>query len=488
MLRAYSRDVVDEINRSDEASTFIPALGQSFARNPTEIEVAHAPADGRRIRLLALPADPPELRPHDRLLHGSPRRSSGCSARSWRSAGSSSASSSSSGGSSSAPRSRGSSRSSRSSSRSLGIAMAGLGIVGEYVGRIYEQVRGRPRFSVRRVYGLGAAPAEAARPSVTADSAARPPAARGAAVTRIAVFAYSDTGHACLKSLLDRGRERRPRRDARRRPGRGALVSERRGARAVPRDRAGDRSRTRATRPRSSASGRAAPELILSFYYRGMLPESDARGPAARRVQHARLAPAEVPRPGARQLGGLERRDADGGHAARHDAAGGRRRHRGPGGRADRAGRHGHRGAAARHRRRPSGSSSGGSPELEAGRRRRLPQDESPGDDVSAGARPEDGRIDWTKSAKQVHDLVRAVTHPYPGAFTDVFGGKTWIWKTRLPYLGAHDNFPGQVRSEERPALRRVRRRPVRRGPRAAARGGGRDGGEPVSSRRALRA
>jgi undecaprenyl-phosphate 4-deoxy-4-formamido-L-arabinose transferase len=38
----------------------------------------------------------------------------------------------------------------------LGIAMAGLGIVGEYVGRIYQQVRGRPRFRVRRVYGLGA--------------------------------------------------------------------------------------------------------------------------------------------------------------------------------------------------------------------------------------------------------------------------------------------------------------------------------------------
>ena len=37
----------------------------------------------------------------------------------------------------------------------LGIAMAGLGIVGEYVGRIYQQVRGRPRFRVRRVYGLG---------------------------------------------------------------------------------------------------------------------------------------------------------------------------------------------------------------------------------------------------------------------------------------------------------------------------------------------
>ncbi len=44
---------------------------------------------------------------------------------------------------------------------------------------------------------------------------------------------------------------------------------------------------------------------------------------------------------------------------------------------------------------------------------------------------------------------MRAVTHPYPGAFTDVFGGKTLLWKTRLPHLGAHDNFPGQVRSEQ---------------------------------------
>jgi methionyl-tRNA formyltransferase len=40
------------------------------------------------------------------------------------------------------------------------------------------------------------------------------------------------------------------------------------------------------------------------------------------------------------------------------------------------------------------------------------------------------------------------VTHPYPGAFTDVFGLKTFVWKTRLPNLGAHDNFPGQVRTE----------------------------------------
>ena len=35
------------------------------------------------------------------------------------------------------------------------------------------------------------------------------------------------------------------------------------------------------------------------------------------------------------------------------------------------------------------------------------------------GRRPEDGRIDWTKSARQIHNLVRAVAPPYPGAFCD---------------------------------------------------------------------
>jgi undecaprenyl-phosphate 4-deoxy-4-formamido-L-arabinose transferase len=41
MLRAYSRDVVDAINSCKEVSTFIPALAYSFAQHPTEIEVAH---------------------------------------------------------------------------------------------------------------------------------------------------------------------------------------------------------------------------------------------------------------------------------------------------------------------------------------------------------------------------------------------------------------------------------------------------------------
>jgi undecaprenyl-phosphate 4-deoxy-4-formamido-L-arabinose transferase len=41
MLRAYSRDVVEAINACREANTFIPALAYSFARRPVEIEVGH---------------------------------------------------------------------------------------------------------------------------------------------------------------------------------------------------------------------------------------------------------------------------------------------------------------------------------------------------------------------------------------------------------------------------------------------------------------
>jgi undecaprenyl-phosphate 4-deoxy-4-formamido-L-arabinose transferase len=42
MLRAYHRNVIDNINRCQEASTFIPALAQTFAASPSEVEVAHS--------------------------------------------------------------------------------------------------------------------------------------------------------------------------------------------------------------------------------------------------------------------------------------------------------------------------------------------------------------------------------------------------------------------------------------------------------------
>ena len=42
------------------------------------------------------------------------------------------------------------------------------------------------------------------------------------------------------------------------------------------------------------------------------------------------------------------------------------------------------------------------------------------------GRKPADGQIHWNQTAKQVHDLVRAVAPPYPGAFAD-YGNKTMI-------------------------------------------------------------
>jgi len=48
MLRAYSREVVDQINQCEEASSFIPALANTFARRTAEIKVSHADRSGGR--------------------------------------------------------------------------------------------------------------------------------------------------------------------------------------------------------------------------------------------------------------------------------------------------------------------------------------------------------------------------------------------------------------------------------------------------------
>ena len=45
------------------------------------------------------------------------------------------------------------------------------------------------------------------------------------------------------------------------------------------------------------------------------------------------------------------------------------------------------------------------------------------------GRKPADGKIDWTKSAVQIYNLIRGVTHPYPGAFTELDGKQVVIWQ-----------------------------------------------------------
>lgn len=46
--------------------------------------------------------------------------------------------------------------------------------------------------------------------------------------------------------------------------------------------------------------------------------------------------------------------------------------------------------------------------------------------------RPEDGRIDWRRTGQEIHNLVRAVAPPFPGAFTEANGKRIWIHRTRF--------------------------------------------------------
>ena len=60
-----------------------------------------------------------------------------------------------------------------------------------------------------------------------------------------------------------------------------------------------------------------------------------------------------------------------------------------------------------------------------------TPQDETQATKFGR-RRPADGLIDWTKTAHEIHNLVRAVARPFPGAFTECNGHKLMIWKTRV--------------------------------------------------------
>lgn len=73
----------------------------------------------------------------------------------------------------------------------------------------------------------------------------------------------------------------------------------------------------------------------------------------------------------------------------------------------------------------------GALPALLAGTAPRVPLDLAQGS-YFGGRTPEDGRIDWAWPARRVHDLVRAVAPPYPGAFTDLDGRRLRVLRTRV--------------------------------------------------------
>jgi methionyl-tRNA formyltransferase len=70
-------------------------------------------------------------------------------------------------------------------------------------------------------------------------------------------------------------------------------------------------------------------------------------------------------------------------------------------------------------------------PALIAGTAPRIRQDLTKGA-YFGGRKPEDGRIAWSQPAARIHDLVRAVAPPYPGAYTDMGGHRLVIERTRV--------------------------------------------------------
>jgi methionyl-tRNA formyltransferase len=82
-------------------------------------------------------------------------------------------------------------------------------------------------------------------------------------------------------------------------------------------------------------------------------------------------------------------------------------------------------------------------PALVAGSARIRPQDLSLGS-YYGGRKPEDGRVDWTRGAREVHNLVRGVAPPYPGAFTHIGAATLRVLRTRLePNRRPRSGAPG---------------------------------------------
>ena len=76
---------------------------------------------------------------------------------------------------------------------------------------------------------------------------------------------------------------------------------------------------------------------------------------------------------------------------------------------------------------------------------------ETPQDEAEAtyfgGRKPEDGRIDWTHSTVAIFNLIRAVTDPYPGAFTETGGARLMVWWAES--IADQSGKPGEILSSD---------------------------------------
>lgn len=81
-------------------------------------------------------------------------------------------------------------------------------------------------------------------------------------------------------------------------------------------------------------------------------------------------------------------------------------------------------------------------PEIREGRIPKVEQDLDKGS-YYGGRKPEDGRIFWEVGAREIYNLIRGVTRPYPGAFGFLQDGKVLFWWAS--FLEDADLKPGEI-------------------------------------------
>jgi methionyl-tRNA formyltransferase len=86
-------------------------------------------------------------------------------------------------------------------------------------------------------------------------------------------------------------------------------------------------------------------------------------------------------------------------------------------------------------------------PLIAAGTAPRRAQDLSQGS-YFGRRRPEDGRIDWRWPARRIFNLVRGVTHPYPGAYCTLDGRRLFVWESAIAREAGSCGAPGEIVGE----------------------------------------
>lgn len=83
-------------------------------------------------------------------------------------------------------------------------------------------------------------------------------------------------------------------------------------------------------------------------------------------------------------------------------------------------------------------------PQIQNGNAPQIPQDHGKAT-YFGGRRPADGEIEWVKTAREIRNLIRAVTKPFPGAFSFIGERKCFFWEAREIGLEAGNYLPGTV-------------------------------------------